>query len=118
MINKLSSNKIIKITDSALKQISVLKNLGSKNKLYLRISVRQGGCSGMSYFMDFELKENIKNTDEIIDYDNFQIVCDNKSLLYLYGMSLDYTDFLIGGGFQFINPNAIQTCGCGKSFRV
>lgn len=113
-----SSNKVIKVTDIALKQIYTLRNLNSKDKLYLRISVKQGGCSGMSYLMDFELKENIRSTDEVVDYDNFQLICDNKSFLYLYGMSLDYTDSLIGGGFQFINPNAVQTCGCGKSFRV
>lgn len=107
--------KIIHITDKAFEYLLSLNKL-SCNKIYLRISVKQGGCSGMSYSMTFDDQKNIQSLDEIIDYKDFQIVCDSKSLLYLYGMSLDYQDALIGGGFQFINPNAIQVCGCGKSF--
>ncbi|KAH7429121.1 hypothetical protein KP509_09G031900 [Ceratopteris richardii] len=84
--------------------------------LCLRIGVRQGGCSGMSYTMDFEERSNIRPDDSIIDHEGFTMVCDPKSLLYLYGMQLDYSDALIGGGFSFSNPNATSTCGCGKSF--
>uniref|UniRef100_UPI00300171BF hypothetical protein n=1 Tax=Anunuuluaehu liula TaxID=3049639 RepID=UPI00300171BF len=115
MIN--NSRNIINITGKALNHLLNLKQL-ELNKVYLRISIKQGGCSGMSYFMNFEKSENIKNIDHIINYENFQIICDSKSLLYIYGMRLDYEDALIGGGFQFINPNAVQTCGCGKSFSV
>lgn len=87
--------------------------------LCLRVGVRGGGCSGMSYTMDFERGENLRDDDEVFDYeDGFRIVVDPKSLLYIYGMQLDYSDALIGGGFQFTNPNAAQTCGCGKSFGV
>ncbi|MFM7614546.1 MAG: iron-sulfur cluster assembly accessory protein, partial [Synechococcales cyanobacterium] len=50
------------------------------------------------------------------DYEGFKVVCDRKSILYLYGLVLDYSDAMIGGGFQFTNPNATQSCGCGKSF--
>lgn len=70
----------------------------------------------MSYTMDFENRENARPDDSIIEYNGFVIVCDPKSLLFLYGMQLDYSDALIGGGFSFTNPNATQTCGCGKSF--
>ena len=84
----------------------------------LRVGVRQGGCSGMSYMMDFEDTSKITPDDEVFDYDGFKIVSDRKSLLYLYGLMLDYSDAMIGGGFQFTNPNANQTCGCGKSFGV
>lgn len=71
----------------------------------------------MSYMMDFEDPLNINSDhDEVYDYDGFRVVCDRKSLLYLYGLMLDYSTALIGGGFQFTNPNAAQTCGCGKSF--
>jgi iron-sulfur cluster assembly protein len=87
-----------------------------KKDLLLRIGVRQGGCSGFSYAMDFEEKSNIKATDTITEYSGISMVCDPKSLLYLYGMRLDYSDALIGGGFSFSNPNASSTCGCGKSF--
>ncbi|GFP93321.1 iron-sulfur assembly protein isca chloroplastic [Phtheirospermum japonicum] len=84
--------------------------------LCLRIGVKQGGCSGLSYTMEFESKENARPDDSVMEYNGFNIVCDPKSLLFLYGMQLDYSDALIGGGFNFKNPNATQTCGCGKSF--
>jgi iron-sulfur cluster assembly protein len=68
--------------------------------------------------MDFEDPSNIGPQDEVFDYNGFKIVSDKKSLLYLYGLMLDYSNAMIGGGFQFTNPNASQTCGCGKSFGV
>nr|YP_536899.1 hypothetical protein 114 [Neopyropia yezoensis]Q1XDR9.1 RecName: Full=Uncharacterized protein ycf83 [Neopyropia yezoensis]BAE92342.1 unnamed protein product [Neopyropia yezoensis] len=105
----------ITITKPALKQIAILKN-DHENDVHLRIGVRQGGCSGMSYSMNFEHVDKLKDTDERLRLDNFSVVCDPKSLLYLYGLSLDFSSELIGGGFQFSNPNASQTCGCGKSF--
>nr|YP_010925744.1 hypothetical protein RMC01_pgp181 [Neoporphyra seriata]WKD83976.1 hypothetical protein [Neoporphyra seriata] len=105
----------ITITEQAFKQITVLKSNYSSN-VHLRIGVKQGGCSGMSYSMNFENIENLKDTDEQLSLDDFSVVCDAKSLLYLYGLSLDFSNELIGGGFQFFNPNASQTCGCGKSF--
>ncbi len=72
----------------------------------------------MSYMMDFIDPSTARDDDRVFDYDGFQLVCDPKSLLYLYGLVLDYNDAMIGGGFQFTNPNASQTCGCGKSFAV
>ena len=112
-----TSAKTINITEKAYSQLLSLNKLEA-DKIYLRIAVKQGGCSGMSYNMYFEHYQNIQKNDEIMNYDTFQVVCDVKSLIYLYGMSLDYNDELVGGGFQFINPNASQTCGCGKSFSV
>lgn len=106
----------IRMTDAALRHVMSLKEKSGKDALCLRVGVRQGGCSGMSYMMDFEDPSNIRENDEVYDYDGFKVVCDPKSLLYLYGLVLDYSDALIGGGFQFTNPNASQTCGCGKSF--
>ncbi|MQL96497.1 hypothetical protein Taro_029176 [Colocasia esculenta] len=105
----------ILLTDKALNHLNKMR--ADKNEdLYLRIGVKQGGCSGMSYTMDFENRSNMRPDDSIIEYDGFTIVCDPKSLLFLYGMQLDFSDALIGGGFAFKNPNASQTCGCGKSF--
>ncbi|CAM8908506.1 unnamed protein product [Rhodiola kirilowii] len=72
----------------------------------------------MSYMMDFESTENTRPDDSIIEYNGFTIVCDPKSLVFIFGMQLDYSDALIGGGFSFKNPNATQTCGCGKSFNA
>lgn len=105
----------ILMSEAALTHVKALREKQGSD-LCLRVGVRQGGCSGMSYMMDFEETANIGEHDEVYDYDDFKVVCDKKSLLYLYGLMLDYSDALIGGGFQFTNPNASQTCGCGKSF--
>ena len=72
----------------------------------LRMGVRSGGCSGMSYVMDFIVEDQITEDDHIELYDDVKCVVDPKSLLYLYGLQLDYSDELIGGGFKFSNPNA------------
>ncbi|MCT7975763.1 HesB/IscA family protein [Laspinema olomoucense] len=107
----------ILVTDSAIKHIKSLQSQQGGENLCLRVGVRGGGCSGMSYTMDFEQLDNIQPNDEVFEYEEgFKVVCDPKSLLYIYGMALDYSNALIGGGFQFTNPNATQTCGCGKSF--
>jgi iron-sulfur cluster assembly protein len=105
----------IQMTESALKHVVMLRQQQGTD-LCLRVGVRGGGCSGMSYTMDFEDPGNIRSDDHVYDYEGFKVVCDPKSLLYLYGLVLDYSNALIGGGFQFTNPNANQTCGCGKSF--
>ena len=114
--------KGILITNAAIEQISsLLKN--QTDKKALRVGVRSGGCSGMSYTMDFIEGDEINSDDKVYDYSltseqSFQVVCDPKSLLYIYGMQLDFSKDLIGGGFNFVNPNASQTCGCGSSFAV
>lgn len=109
----------IGLTDKALTHLQKLRSQSGSDQLLLRIGVKSGGCSGMSYLMDFEQEANVKPEDSIIDHEGqFRLVCDSKSLLYLFGMQLDYSDALIGGGFQFHNPNAQDTCGCGKSFGV
>ena len=114
--------KGILITNDAIEQISNLLK-GQSDKKALRVGVRSGGCSGMSYTMDFISSNEINPDDKVYDYSikadqNFQVVCDPKSLLYIYGMQLDFSKELIGGGFNFVNPNASQTCGCGSSFAV
>jgi iron-sulfur cluster assembly protein len=110
-----SQQRGIQMTEAALRQVKFLREKQGTD-LCLRVGVRQGGCSGMSYMMDFIDSSGVSDKDEVYDYEGFQVVCDPKSLLYIYGMVLDYSDALIGGGFQFSNPNAAQSCGCGKSF--
>jgi iron-sulfur cluster assembly protein len=110
-----SQQRGIQMTDAALNHVLMLREKQGTD-LCLRVGVRGGGCSGMSYTMNFEDPSNIQESDEVFDYSGFKVVCDPKSMLYLYGLVLDYSDALIGGGFQFTNPNADQTCGCGKSF--
>ncbi len=107
----------IQLSEAALKHVKMLREQQGQD-LCLRVGVRQGGCSGMSYMMEFEDASKVGEHDEVFDYDGFQIISDRKSLLYLYGLMLDYSNAMIGGGFQFTNPNAAQTCGCGKSFGV
>ena len=114
--------KGILITEPAMKQLGALMNQQGEAKV-LRVGVRSGGCSGMSYTMDFIdasaiLGDDEKYTYEPADAPSFAVVCDPKSLLYIYGMQLDFSSALIGGGFNFTNPNASQTCGCGSSFAV
>ena len=121
-INTSDDGKGILITNDAVELISsLLKNQTDKNAL--RVGVRSGGCSGMSYTMDFIGGDEINSDDKVYDYSlsseqTFQVICDPKSLLYIYGMQLDFSKDLIGGGFNFVNPNASQTCGCGSSFAV
>ncbi|WVZ82579.1 hypothetical protein U9M48_029832 [Paspalum notatum var. saurae] len=105
----------ISLTEKALKHLNKMRAERNED-LCLRIGVKQGGCSGMSYTMEFESRANASPDDSIVEYDGFAIVCDPKSLLFMFGMELDYSDALIGGGFSFQNPNATKTCGCGKSF--
>ena len=121
-IKNSDDGKGILITNDAIEQISNLLQ-GQSDKKALRVGVRSGGCSGMSYTMDFIGTNEINPDDKVYDYSlnadqSFQVVCDPKSLLYIYGMQLDFSKELIGGGFNFVNPNASQTCGCGSSFAV
>jgi len=84
---------------------------------HLRVGVKGGGCSGLSYNMDFDNKA--EPTDEIIILsDGLKVVVDRKSLLYLFGTELNYSDGLNGRGFEWVNPNASRTCGCGESFAL
>ena len=121
-IQNSDDGKGILITNDAIEQISNLLR-GQSDKKALRVGVRSGGCSGMSYTMDFIGTNEINPDDKVYDYSlkadqSFKVVCDPKSLLYIYGMQLDFSKELIGGGFNFVNPNASQTCGCGSSFAV
>lgn len=113
-INKINE---IEVTEKAYKQILRIKvenNIPQEN--VLRIGVKGGGCSGLTYQMFFD--SEIKESDTVIEKDNLKIVVDGKSLFYLSGTTLDFSDGLNGRGFVFNNPNAVKTCGCGESFGV
>jgi iron-sulfur cluster assembly protein len=83
---------------------------------HLRVGVKGGGCSGLSYVMDFD--DKIETTDDVVDLGPLKVVIDKKSVLYLYGTELQYSGGLNGKGFHWINPQASRTCGCGESFAV
>ena len=105
---------MIQVTEKALSEIKRLQENGKK---YLRVKVMGGGCSGLNYSLDFEDAEP-GDQDKVVDMDGVQVVVDSKSMLFLSGTELDFSDGLNGKGFVFNNPNAKRTCGCGQSFSV
>lgn len=108
---------MIKINDSARDKIlSLLQAEGKDHGSYVRVGVKGGGCSGLMYNLEFDSKK--EDGDQLIEDNNVKIVVDKKSVLYLIGTQLDYSDGLNGKGFSFINPNASRTCGCGESFSI
>ena len=108
---------MISVTEKAKVRISeLLMEEGRSENHNVRVSVKGGGCSGLMYDLDFD--ESIKESDEVFEDKGVKILVDKKSLLYLLGTTLDFSDGLNGKGFQFINPNASRTCGCGESFSV
>ena len=117
------SEQIIRLTDTAANRIKEIMSNADNGTIGVRVGVKSGGCAGMSYTMEYVSPETIGPSDEIYEYEtkngiNFRVISDPKSLLYIYGMQLDFSNELIGGGFNFTNPNATQTCGCGSSFAV
>jgi iron-sulfur cluster assembly protein len=109
------SSSILTITDKAKeKMLTILKEQGSDAE-GIRVAVIGGGCSGLSYKIDFsKMKEN----DNILDLQSFRLFIDPKSSIYLSGVMIDFSDGLNGKGFVFKNPNATNTCGCGESFAL
>ncbi len=107
---------ILKITDRALEQIRAISMLENGDGVkYLRLSVTGGGCSGLSYKIEFTDK---KERDNVLDFSEIKVVIDPKSVIYLKGIVLEFKDGLSGKGFSFDNPNAKNTCGCGESFAI
>lgn len=108
---------MIAVTDKARDRIIELKGReGKTDNHHIRVAVKGGGCSGLMYSLTFE--EGINEGDEVFEDKGIKILVDKRSLLYLLGTALDFSDGLNGKGFQFINPNATRTCGCGESFAV
>lgn len=108
---------MITASSKAVERIRELKAESSLDESYfLRVGVQGGGCSGLSYKLDFD--NEIKAGDQEFDASGIKLVVDMKSFLYLCGTELDFSDGLNGKGFNFINPNATRTCGCGESFAV
>lgn len=110
-------NSMITVTEKAKSRITELKKESNLSEThFLRVGVESGGCSGLSYKLDFDTQ--VKEGDEVIDYNGVRVVTDKRSVLYLFGTELDFTDGLNGKGFTFNNPNASRTCSCGESFSV
>ena len=108
---------MVTITDKAKEKVlNLIQEAGLDTSYFLRVSVKGGGCSGLSYNLDFDNEE--KTGDQFFEDNGIKITLDMKSFLYLAGTELDFTDGLNGKGFNFNNPNASRTCGCGESFSV
>ncbi|MEM9982510.1 MAG: iron-sulfur cluster assembly accessory protein [Bacteroidota bacterium] len=108
---------MIQVTEKAKDKITEIKSTEGYSEVHnIRVAVKGGGCSGLMY--DLEFDASVKDTDEIFEDKGVKILVDKKSLLYLLGTTLDFTDGLNGKGFHFVNPNASRTCGCGESFAI
>lgn len=106
---------MITLTSAAIKEVKRLLTEKSQPELALRVGVKGGGCSGLSYLINFDTQ---RPADNLFEFEGVKLLVDPKSLLYLEGMALDFSDALQGRGFKFVNPNASKTCGCGESFSV
>ena len=110
---------MIFVSDKAKERVHKLmeeSSFDNDSSYFLRVSVEGGGCSGLSYKMDFD---NVtKPTDQVFEDNGIKVVTDLKSFLYLVNTTLEYSDGLNGKGFYFNNPNASRTCACGESFAV
>lgn len=105
------------VADTAKSKISELMTSQSLSSDYfVRVSVTSGGCSGLTYNMDFDNEE--KENDQIFEDNGVKVVTDLRSFLYLCNTTLEFSDGLEGKGFYFDNPNAARTCGCGESFAL
>ncbi len=107
---------MITVTESAKSQAIKLMTEEGLSNSFIRVGVKGGGCSGLSYELSFD--NEIKEGDQEFEDKGIKVVCDRKSFLYLMGTELDYSGGLNGKGFTFNNPNASRTCGCGESFSV
>ncbi len=108
---------MIHITEKAAQRISQVKGEeGTNGGAFLRVHVKKGGCSGMSYDLKFD--SELTDKDQVFEEHGQKVVVDRSSYLYIIGMTLDFQGGLNGQGFVFSNPNASKTCGCGSSFNV
>ncbi|WP_139957176.1 HesB/IscA family protein [Flavicella sediminum] len=109
---------MIKVSDIAKKKVVELMADDGYDAAtdFVRVGVKSGGCSGLSYDLDFD--KNRKDDDKVFEDNGVKIIVDKKSFLYLIGTTLEYSGGLNGTGFVFNNPNASRTCGCGESFSL
>ena len=112
--NTETQEPVITLTEAAIKEVKRLINVQGITEGGLRLGVKGGGCSGLSYTINFD--EKIGPHDQVYDFDGVKVLVDAKSAIYLQGTQLDYQKDLMSGAFKFVNPNANKTCGCGESF--
>ena len=103
----------VTLTDAAVRHVSKL--MADAGKAGLRIGVKKGGCAGMEYVMDFV--DSVNDNDEVVEQDGARIIIEPMAQMFLFGTEIDYQTSLIESGFQFRNPNVVDSCGCGESVR-
>jgi iron-sulfur cluster assembly protein len=109
----------ISISDRAIRRIDEIRTEQNVPKdAFLKVGVVSGGCSGLTYDLDFDSDVEPQENDKIFELNGMKVLVDMRSFLYLAGTELDYTDGLEGEGFHFHNPNASRTCSCGESFSI
>lgn len=104
----------VHLSEAAIKHVKKLMEDQNLQNVFLRMGVKGGGCSGLSYSLEFD--SELGSHDKTFDSDGIKVVCDAKSYLYLNETTLDYVTQGLTGGFTFVNPGAKSTCGCGTSF--
>lgn len=113
-MERAEQTRLISITQKAAEKIVEFMKQENKEKLYLRVYVSGGGCSGLSYGMGFEEKPD--EDDAIINENGVEVIIDSYSQKYLKGANVDYVESLMGSGFKINNPNVTKSCSCGHSF--
>ena len=106
-------NKLLSLTPNAIKHLkSILEDSSESNKA-VKLGVKNGGCAGMAYTMDYI--DEVRDTDEYINIEGIKLVIDPKAILFLLGTEMDYQKSTLNSGFIFNNPNQTDACGCGES---
>ena len=112
--------QVITLSGKAYTKLCSILEEENKNPkdFHIRVGVESGGCSGLQYYMEFESKENRTEDDSIVSIEELDIAVNKKSFFYLLGSRLDFSSGLNGKGFEWSNPNASRSCGCGESFSL
>jgi iron-sulfur cluster assembly accessory protein len=107
---------VVTLTDIAAEKVRTFINgQEAEGEVGLRVGVRGGGCSGFQYALALD---NKKEDDHVFDYEGIRLIVDPASMRYVDGSTVDYTESLMGAGFEVNNPNVVASCGCGSSFRI
>ena len=109
-------NPIIKLSNNAALRIKEIMSNAEKDSLGVRVSVKTGGCAGMSYIMEYAKETN--PNDEVIEDKGVKVFVDSAAIMYLLGTEMDYKNEELSSSFVFNNPNETERCGCGESFKV
>ena len=109
-------SSIIKLSDNAALRIKEIMSNAEKNSIGVRVSVKTGGCAGMSYVMEYT--KEVNQSDEVIEDKGVKVFIDSAAIMYLLGTEMDYKKDELSSSFVFNNPNETERCGCGESFKV